>query len=71
MSTVRNEKDDLYITSLNDGKDMGECSKKGELPQKDGHSRGEDDFLDLLGRIPGKVSSLQEEIDRMKKKQNR
>lgn len=68
MSTVHDEKDGLYIRPSDDGKTIGESSEKGGLSGKEGRSPGEDDFLDLLGRIPGKVSDLQSEIDKMKKK---
>lgn len=71
MSTVHDEKDNLYDRPSDGDKNIGEHSKKGGFPGTGSGSCGEDDFLDLLGRIPGKVSSLQEEIDRMKKKQNR
>lgn len=34
---------------------------------KEERSREEKDLLDLLGRVPGKVSDLQDEIDKMKR----
>ena len=71
MSTFHDKKDNLCAGPSDDGKNIGAGSEKGGLPGMEGSRQGEDDFLDLLGRIPGKVSGLQEEIDRMKKKQNR
>lgn len=38
---------------------------------EDRKKQGEQDLLELLGRVPGKVSDLQDEIDRMKQRQKR
>ena len=60
MNNIHDEKEHPYRPQLHE-----------EGQQQKGKNSGEEDFLDLLGRIPGKVSDLQEEIDKMKNRQKK